>query len=158
MTSCFSFSAFKILSKGAKKEDIIRFLNGWELYDPEDLHSILRVSVAANEDMFMELEREGIMMGAFERVFHNELAEARSQGRDEGIAFGVERGMAIGTERGITIGEERGITIGRNEGITIGRNEGITIGEERARRSIMERLIAGGISPQQAAAFTGMNV
>ena len=47
---------------------------------------------------------------------------------------------------------------GRNEGITIGEARGITMGEERAKRSIMERLIAGGISPQQAAAFTGMNV
>jgi hypothetical protein len=37
-------------------------------------------------------------------------------------------------------------------------NEGITIGEERARRSIMEHLIAVGISPQQAAVFIGMNV
>ncbi len=51
---------------------------------------------------------------------------------------------------GITIGEKRGITIGRNEGITIGRNE--------ERKLIMDRLIAGGISPQQAAAFTGLNV
>ena len=47
-----------------------------------------------------------------------------------------------------------GITIGRNEGITIGRNEG----RQEERKVIMERLIAGGISPQQAAAFTGMNV
>ena len=31
-------------------------------------------------------------------------------------------------------------------------------GEDRARHSIMERLIAGGISPQQAAAFTGLSV
>ena len=55
-----------------------------------------------------------------------------------------------GEARGISIGEARGITIGRNEGISIGRNE--------ERKVIMERLIAGGISPQQAAAFTGMNI
>ena len=53
-------------------------------------------------------------------------------------------------DEGIAIGEARG----RNEGIAIGE----TRGEERARRSIMERLIAGGISPQQAAAFTGLNL
>ena len=51
-------------------------------------------------------------------------------------------------------GEARGITIGEARGISIGEARG----EERARRSIMERLIAGGISPQQAAAFTGMDV
>ena len=54
---------------------------------------------------------------------------------------------------GIAIGEARG----EARGISIGEARGITIGEDRARRSIMERLIAGGISPQQAAAFTGMN-
>ena len=59
---------------------------------------------------------------------------------------------------GIAIGEARGISIGEARGISIGEARGITIGEDRARRSIMERLIAGGISPQQAAAFTGMSV
>ena len=49
--------------------------------------------------------------------------------------------------------EARGISIGEARGISIGEARG----EERARRSIMERLIAGGISPQQAAAFTGLN-
>ena len=47
---------------------------------------------------------------------------------------------------------------GRRDGIAIGRQDGIAIGEDRARHSIMERLIAGGISPQQAAAFTGLSV
>ena len=36
-------------------------------------------------------------------------------------------------------------------------NEGITIGEERARRSIMERLIATGMTPGQAASLTGVS-
>ena len=90
-------------------------------------------------------------------------------GRNEGITIGEERaktnmrsflteamndGIAIGERRG----EARGISIGRNEGITIGRNEGMTLGRQEERKLIMERLIAGGISPQQAAAFTGMNV
>ena len=43
---------------------------------------------------------------------------------------------------------------GRQDGITIGEKRG----EDRARHSIMERLIAGGIPPQQAAAFTGLSV
>ena len=42
----------------------------------------------------------------------------------------------------------------RDEGIA----EGEKWGEDRARHSIMENLIAGGISPQQAAAFTGLSV
>ena len=46
--------------------------------------------------------------------------------------------------------EKRGEARGEARGISIGRSE--------ERKIIMERLIAGGISPQQAAAFTGMNV
>ena len=50
--------------------------------------------------------------------------------RDEGIAMGLERGRA----------------------------DGIAIGRDQERKRIMERLIAGGISPQQAAAFTGLDI
>ena len=39
-----------------------------------------------------------------------------------------------------------------------GRQDGIAIGRQEERKVIMERLIAGGISPQQAAAFTGLSV
>ena len=39
---------------------------------------------------------------------------------------------------------------------TKGRDEGILIGEERTRRSIMENLVAGGMSPDKAAAATGL--
>ena len=58
----------------------------------------------------------------------------------------------------LTEAKNDGIDIGRQDGISIGRRDGIAIGEDRARHSIMENLIAGGISPQQAAAFTGLSV
>ncbi|MBR1671466.1 MAG: Rpn family recombination-promoting nuclease/putative transposase, partial [Fretibacterium sp.] len=48
--------------------------------------------------------------------------------RDEGWAQGLERGM----------------------------EQGMSIGESQARRSIMENLIAGGMSPQDAARYTGL--
>ena len=91
-------------------------------YSPDDVRTILRVSIAANEELFQELEREGVMMDAFERVFHNELTAARNDGRQDGIVIGEAQGRA------------------------------------QERKLIMERLIAGGISPQQAAAFTGLTV
>ena len=58
----------------------------------------------------------------------------------------LREGMAQGRREGITIGEQRGITIGEQRG------------EERARRSIMANLIAGGMEPGQAAAITGLSV
>ena len=90
--------------------------------------------------------------------FSGETEETRVRFKALSTDHILNEGITIGEQRGISIGRNEGISIGRNEGITIGRNEGIAIGEERARRSIMERLIAGGVSPQQAAAFTGMSV
>ena len=40
--------------------------------------------------------------------------------------------------------------------LTAARNDGIAIGRNEERKIIMERLIVGRISPQQAAAFTGL--
>ena len=53
---------------------------------------------------------------------------------------------------------DEGIAIGRQDGIAIGRRDGIAIGEDRARHSIMKRLLETGMAPQEAAAITGLNV
>ena len=50
------------------------------------------------------------------------------------------------------------LTEAKNDGIYIGRQDGISIGRNQERELIMERLIAGGISRQQAAAFTGLSI
>ena len=68
------------------------------------------------------------------------------------------RFKTLSTDHILEEGRNEGIAIGRQDGITIGRQDGIAIGRQEERKLIMERLIAGGISPQQAAAFTGMNV
>ncbi len=54
---------------------------------------------------------------------------------------------------GITIGEQRGITIGEQRGITIGEQRG----RQEERRLIMDRLIASGMAPSQAASLTGVS-
>ena len=50
------------------------------------------------------------------------------------------------------------LTEAKNDGIYIGRQDGISIGRNQERELIMKRLIAGGISRQQAAAFTGLSI
>ena len=90
------YTAFKVLAKGASREDILQFMAERDDYNPEDVRTILRVSVAANERIFQELEKEGLMVGAFERVFHEELTAARN----DGIAIGEARGRAEGLVRG----------------------------------------------------------
>ncbi len=76
----------------------------------------MRVSMAANKDLYKKLKEESSMVDVFEDIFHDELTAKWNDG--------------------LRIGEARG--------------------EERARRSIMENLIAGGMSPDKAAATTGL--
>ena len=65
---------------------------------------------------------------------------------DEGFLEGREEGL----EAGRAEGREEGRTEGRTEGRIEGRNE--------VMRSIYDRLTASGMSPQEAANFTGWNV
>ena len=115
------------------KDPIGKFFRKYNILEyksPEDVRTILRVSMAANKGIYQKLKEEGPMEDVFKELFRKELTEAKNDGID----------------------------IGRQDGINIGEKRGISIGEDRARHSIMERLIAGGISRQQAAAFTGLNV
>ena len=115
------YESFKILAKNAKEKDVVRFLEHAYQNPSKYMSTILRVSMAANRDLYRKLKEESSMMDVFEDLFHNELMARR------------------------------------NEGISIGEARGITIGEERARRSIMERLVAAGIDPTGTAAWTDIS-
>jgi predicted transposase/invertase (TIGR01784 family) len=57
------------------------------------------------------------------RDYANDIACAKDEGKEEGIAIGEERGIAIGEERGIAIGEEKGRMEGElNKARSIARN------------------------------------
>ncbi len=116
------YTAFKLLAKDATREDIIQFMTARDAYNPEDVRTILRVSMAANKGIYQKLKEEGPMEDVFKELFRKELTEAK------------------------------------NDGIDIGRQDGISIGRNQERELIMKRLIAGGISRQQAAAFTGLSI
>ncbi|MBQ9527811.1 MAG: hypothetical protein IJR68_09380 [Fretibacterium sp.] len=73
----------------------------------------------------------------------------RVQG-EEFYNAGVERGLEQGLERGLEQGLERGLEQGLERGLEQGRRE--------ERQSIMARLIAGGISTQEAARYVGLTV
>ena len=118
------YAAFKLLAKDATREDIMQFMAERDNYNPEDVRTILRVSVAANRELYRKLKEEGPMEDAFEWVFREELTAARNDGISIGEKWGEERG--------------------------------ISIGEDRARHSILERLIADGMEPARAAHIVGM--
>ncbi|MBR1672892.1 MAG: hypothetical protein IJ702_08190 [Fretibacterium sp.] len=100
------------------------------------------MSVAANEGLFQVLRKDGIMMGAFERVFHEDIARWEARGEERGEARGRRDGIAIGRDEG------------RRDGIAIGRDEG----RNEERKTIMDKLIAIGWDPIKAASFTGVSV
>ena len=82
------YAAFKVLAKNASREDIVQFMAERDDYNPEDVRAILRVSVAANRELYRKLKEEGPMEDAFEWVFREELTAARN----DGIAIGEARG------------------------------------------------------------------
>lgn len=120
------YGLFKILAKSARREDIVKFLEDLDLYDVEDARAILTVSTALNEEIYRELKEERRMIGALERLMQEELADREA------------------------IGEERGIERGRKEGRREGRKEG----RIEALKVVMDRLIAGGMDPGEAARYT----
>ena len=85
-------------------------------------------------------------MMKLEEVFHSNPDLVREYQQREQDRLDYRLSLEAREKRGEARGEARGITIGEDRG------------RQKERKIIMERLIAGGISPQQAAAFTGMNV
>ena len=48
------YTAFKLLAKDATREDIIQFMAARDAYNPEDVRTILRVSMAANKSIYQK--------------------------------------------------------------------------------------------------------
>ena len=58
--------------------------------------------------------------------------------------------------RGIERGRSEGFNAGRSEGFNAGRSEGFNASRSEERKVIMNRLIEGGMAPQEAARYTGV--
>ena len=123
----------KILAKGAKREDIVKFLQeSFARYDREDALAILEISMAANENIYRELKEDSDMVGAFERFNAEFLAKKEAEYEERFAQKYAQREAQT---------EERGRKEGRLE----------------ALRTMMEKLIAEGWSPERAAEFTGLS-
>ncbi len=95
------YQPFKLLAKGFNRKDVEDFLTKTrEENDPicmEHMKAILNVAIAIDESVFDEIKKEGNEMSeAVERLFKEEFAECRAQGRSEGIAQGRTEGIAQG--------------------------------------------------------------
>lgn len=132
------YEALKVLTRGAKETDVVKFLedNKDNQEAADDISAILRVSIAANEELFQKLREAGIMVGAVERLFQKEFDAAR----DEGIIIGEARS----NER-VRQEERRGI-------------RDMLIAGGMRPQDLRDRLVAGGMAPQEAANLIGLSV
>ena len=121
------YEALKVLTRNARKEDIILFLQRSETDESYARYAaaILQVSIAANEDLYHKLEQEGVMMGAFERVFYKELAEARNQGLSQGHSEGAHQAQEGFVMRMLTAGKLALKEIAEYSGLTLAQVKAI---------------------------------
>ena len=79
-------------------------------------------------------------------------------GRLEGRVEGREEGRVEGREEGRVEGREEGRVEGREEGREEGRTEGVVRGKHEGKLEVARRLIAKGMSPDEAAEVAGISV
>ena len=99
------YRELKILAKGAKKEDILKFMEeAFDLYPREDVLAILRISMAANEETYKKLKEETTVVGAFERIMASFIAEREALSEERGRMEGRMEERQSFTDKLISIG------------------------------------------------------
>ena len=110
----------KILAKNAKKEDVLKVLSkvGGDDRMAEYVSTILRVSVAVNEELYKEIEEEGIMTEAVRRVFSKELDEQKKEAKEEIVVRMLKKNMSVGDIQDCTeVPSDRIIAIAKANGM-----------------------------------------
>ena len=78
------YEGLKILAPRAKKDSVLKVLeDARKNNDPyyiEHIEAGLRVSMAANPELYEEIREEGIMVDVFGRIFSKELKEQKTEG------------------------------------------------------------------------------
>ena len=114
------YEEFKILAKNAKKEDVLKVLSkvGGDDRMAEYVSAILRVSVAVNEELYKEIEEEGIMTEAVRRVFSKELDEQKKEAKEEIVVRMLKKNMSVGDIQDCTeVPSDRIIAIAKANGM-----------------------------------------
>ncbi len=132
-------------------DEWIYFLKNEEIKDEFKAKGIQKAKKAFSLLSLPEKERLAYERYQYELSYQASLIESNyGLGRLEG----KEEGRTEGREEGRTEGREEGRTEGREEG----REEGRTEGKQEGKLEIACRLIAKGMSPEEAAEITGMSV
>ena len=139
---CF---CFKNMTTLAERPDILRhkvFEKIFEVTELLNMDNVTRYKILGN----MTTERD----------LRNQMRYAIETATAEGLAKGMEQGLAKGMEQGIAEGRAKGEAEGRAKGEAEGRAEGRAEGERAKACEIAAKLMAAGMSKEEAAEFVGI--
>jgi predicted transposase YdaD len=120
------------------------------------LRNLQPVIIELLEDMalYYDLETDIRFLQGKEKGVAEGIEKGKELGKEEGIREGMEKGKELGKEEGIREGMEKGKELGKEEGRQEGRQEG------RAERDIEVALngLAKGVDEQTIADLTGLSL
>ena len=98
----------------------------------------------------------------------NSIDTAKREGKEEGLAEGMEKGLAQGKEEGLAEGMEKGLAQGKEEGLAEGMEKGLVQGKEEGlaegmekgmnqkRLEIAKKMLAKGMDENTIMEITGL--
>ena len=86
------------------------------------------------------------------RDIKNSIDTAKREGKEEGLAEGMEKGLAQGKEEGLAEGMEKGLAQGKEEGLA----EGMEKGMNQKRLEIAKKMLAKGMDENTIMEITGL--
>ena len=102
------------------------------------------------------------------RDIKNSIDTAKREGKEEGLAEGMEKGLAQGKEEGLAEGMEKGLAQGKEEGLAEGMEKGLAQGKEEGlaegmekgmnqkRLEIAKKMLAKGMDENTIMEITGL--
>ena len=102
------------------------------------------------------------------RDIKNSIDTAKREGKEEGLAEGMEKGLAQGKEEGLAEGMEKGLAQGKEEGLAEGMEKGLVQGKEEGlaegmekgmnqkRLEIAKKMLAKGMDENTIIEITGL--
>ena len=102
------------------------------------------------------------------RDIKNSIDTAKREGKEEGLAEGMEKGLAQGKEEGLAEGMEKGLAQGKEEGLAEGMEKGLVQGKEEGlaegmekgmnqkRLEIAKKMLAKGMDENTIMEITGL--
>ena len=169
------------ISKFNKSLDELETLYDKWLYALKNLYKLTRRPKALYDKVFDRLfeeaeiarftpqeQREYEASKMAYRDIKNSIDTAKREGKEEGLAEGMEKGLAQGKEEGLAEGMEKGLAQGKEEGLAEGMEKGLVQGKEEGlaegmekgmnqkRLEIAKKMLAKGMDENTIMEITGL--